>query len=140
LEKEKRTDDIRPLFPVYIRFLCFYRACAKGKKTYCRKLKELFSERDTDYRYAPDAAAYKSGKGYLPAENNYPDNIEKRIAEFYALMGNFFSKRSNTYSGDFKTLDTEGNPDYGQTKKDARADPFQPEKKSAEDKPKDISQ
>lgn len=129
--------------PFYVsnrKFLTPYRFCPEGKKTYCRKFEKLLSEGDSDYGYAPDNSADKGGKRNFPAENNYPEDIEKRVTEAEIFVPDFLFKRKGAKPGNFKTLDSRGNPDYAYAKEETRNAPFQPEKKSAENEPKKVSQ
>ena len=118
----------------------FNNFCAKGEKTYCRKFKELFAERNSDNGYAPENTAAKSGKGNLPTKNNDPKDVEKGASKAEVFPNNFFFERKSAKSGNFKTLNSRGNSDYAYAKEKTRKSPFQPKDKSAENEPKKVSQ
>ena len=114
--------------------------CAEGHKAQRRELEELFSEGDSDYGDAPDTAADKCSQRDFPTKNYYPEDIEKGAAEAGLFIGDFFLKRESAEPGNFKALDSGGNSDYAYAEEQSRKGPFQPEDKSAEDEPEDISQ
>ena len=118
----------------------FNNFCAKGKKTYCRKFKELFAERNSDDGYAPENSAAKSGKSNFPTENNNPKDVEKGASKTEVFADDFLFKRKGAKSGNFKTLNSRGNSDYAYAKENTRKSPFQPKDKSAENEPKKVSQ
>ena len=121
------------------KILISYCFCPKGKKAHCRKLEELFSERDPDYCDAPENSAKKRGEGNFPTEKRDPENVEKSVAEFHRFVDNFFFERKGAKSRNFETLNPGGDSDYGYAKKDSGKNPFKPENKSAENEPKNIS-
>lgn len=121
-------------------FLCFYCACSKREKAYCRKLEELLSERDSHNGYAPNGTANKGGKSNFPTENDYPKDVEKRVSEFDIFVNNLFAKRRKAKPRNFKTLNAKRNPDDSYAKQNPRKNPFKPKQKSAEDYPEDVSQ
>ncbi len=105
-----------------------------------RKLEKLLSEGYADYGDAPDTAADKCSQRDFPTKNYYPEDIEKGAAEAGLFIGDFFLKRESAEPGNFKALDSRRNSDYAYAEEDSRECPFQPEDKSAEDEPEDISQ
>ena len=121
-------------------FLISYSFCSKREKAHCRKLEKLFSERDSDNGQAPENPAAKSGKGNFPAENNYPENVEKSVSKTDRFALNFLFEGKGAKPRNFKTLNSRGNSDYAYAKEKTRSGPFQPEKKSAENEPKKVSQ
>jgi hypothetical protein len=114
--------------------------CSEGKKAHGRKFEELFSERDTDNGQAPKNSAAKSGERDFPAENDYPEDVKKSASEAGALADDFLPEGKGAKPRNFKTLNSRGNSDYAYAKEKTRSGPFQPEKKSAENEPKKVSQ
>lgn len=122
------------------KILISYCFCSKGKKAHCRKLEELFSERNSDDRYAPEDSAAERGQSDFPAEKDYPENVEKCVSEFNGFMPDFLFKRKSAEARNFKALDPGGNSDYCNTKEKPCKSPFEPKKKSAENEPEKVSQ
>lgn len=120
--------------------LCSYRFCSEREKAYCRKLKELFSEWNSDNGDAPEKTGNKRGQRNFPTEDHYPENVEKSVPEADGFMDNFFFKRQRAEPRNFKTLNSRRNSHNRYAKENSRQNPFQPKKKSAEKEPEDISQ
>jgi hypothetical protein len=121
-------------------FLISYSFCSKREKAHCRKLEKLFSERDSHNGNAPENSAAESGERNFPAENDYPKDVEKSVSETDGFVLNFLFERKGAKPRNFKTLNSRGNSDYAYAKEKTRSGPFQPEKKSAENEPKKVSQ
>ena len=114
--------------------------CTEGHKAEGCNFEELLSERDSDDGDAPDTAANQSSERNFPSEKDYPEDIEKGASESRVFIRYFFFERERTESRDFETLDSCGNSDYAYAKEQTGKSPFQPEDKSAENEPEDISQ
>ena len=113
--------------------------CSEGEKAHGGKFEKLFAEGDSYDGDAPEDSGNKGSEGDFPAENDYPEDIEKSVAEGRRLMHDFLFERKCAEPRYFKTLDSRRKTDYGYAKEDSRKNPFEPEDKSAENEPENIS-
>lgn len=113
--------------------------CSKRHKAQRCVFEELFAERNANNGDAPKDSAAKSGESDFPTEQHYPKDVEEGVPEADASVTYILFKRGKDESGNFETLNSRRNTNYGDAKKDPRKSPFEPKQKSAENHPKDIS-